>query len=619
MMGLYDLIPLQTDQIRLLRVGLDDARKIQCTITVHALSDETIGFSALSYTWGPCHQEGVKLCRPPEFAGPSRTILCNKSLVELTENLYDFLCQWVTEHDTSTYLWVDALCIDQSNITERSHQVHIMGEIYTTAKHIFIWLGPEDESTGLAFELMKDLSSMKPSEREELEPRRVSTNNESPLLDLTRWVALSRFFARTWFSRVWVIQEAVFARSRTIMCGSHTTSWEILTDISTFLATSHWSRFLKDSASFKDHTNHWHNTPARLLAQCKNWEDAQKDGLLYALIRARPSLCQDPRDKVYSQLHLGHANIFPNYRHSETEVYIIVAEYILKQSGNMLLLTCVEGEEFQTPAYHLPSWVPDWSVTEFVGLRVTGYRHFHAAGARLPVYSISPDKRILSVEAAKVDEIVEICEEKKKLRANLHSSSLWGLVSRLNSTWSTTTGTQTREEILWRVLMTNRGTRPVDRKIEYPASMDCQKSFRSWVLWRYASATEVPTKFPLPSTADSILPTQDELEETRSRATANPAYLEELAHEASSYDHHFLSAMLQRPFRTKQGCFGIGTQCLREGDSIWIVSGCRVPIILRPVQDSEHYRLVGGSYTHGLMDGEGLRRQGIQFKTVSLE
>jgi hypothetical protein len=77
--------------------------------------------------------------------------------------------------------------------------------------------------------------------------------------------------------------------------------------------------------------------------------------------------------------------------------------------------------------------------------------------------------------------------------------------------------------------------------------------------------------------------------------------------------------MLQRPFRTKRGAFGIGTQCLRKDDSIWIVFGCRVPIILRRVAGSEHYQLVGGSYTHGLMDGERLEEEGLKFEMVSLE
>ncbi|KAJ4342076.1 hypothetical protein N0V87_001402 [Didymella glomerata] len=209
----------------------------------------------------------------------------------------------------------------------------------------------------------------------------------------------------------------------------------------------------------------------------------------------------------------------------------------------MLLLTCVEGDEFQTPEHGLPSWVPDWSVTKFTGLRITGYRHFNAAGKgeekRPPKYSISPDKRILDVEAVHMDDIEEVCDNKSRLRANLYGSKFWQLISNLSPTIETIHGVQTREEIL--------------------------------------------------------------------------------ARQGSPYDLNYSHAMLHRPFRTKRGAFGIGTQSLRKGDSIWIVSGCRVPIIMRRVEGSEHYRLVGGSYTHGLMDGERLGDKNLDFDMVSLE
>ncbi|KAF9700135.1 hypothetical protein EKO04_001316 [Ascochyta lentis] len=285
----------------------------------------------------------------------------------------------------------------------------------------------------------------------------------------------------------------------------------------------------------------------------------------------------------------------------------------------MLLLTCVEGEAFQTPAFGLPSWVPDWSVQGFVGLRLTGYRHFHAAVERSPAYSISRDKRVLDVEAVKLDNIVETSDKKQDLRAHLHSSTFWHLVSRLPSTNKTTHGVQSREEVVWRTLMTNRGSIRADCKAQYPAPDDIKHSFRDWILWRYATAPEEPSTFPMPSSNRSVIPTQDELEDSRRRAANDPPYLIALARGASLFDLHYSHAMLQRPFRSRQGYFGIGTQCLREGDSVWLVSGCRVPIILRPLDGSKHYQLVGASYLHGFMDGEALGQGDVQFEMVSLE
>lgn len=618
-MGLYNLSSLQTDQIRLLRVVQEASGRLRCFVTIHNLNEEGLNFSALSYTWGPCHRDGVHLRRPSAAKENPTTILCNDESVEVTDNLHDFLCLWVARQDSSMYIWIDALCIDQDNIPEKSQQVNFMGHIYTAAGQVLVWLGPEDDSTILAFELMQRLIALEPGARAALNPDGVSVSNKEPSLVLCKWKALSHFFARTWFSRTWIIQEAVLARSCTVLCGSHTISWKTLVTLSDFLATSNWATFLNNPSQLGEHVNRWHNTPGRLFAQHISWKRSDKDSLLGALIHARPSICEDPRDKVYSQLHLGRANIFPNYTHSVTEVYILAAECILKQSESMLLLTCIEGEDFQNPTYGLPSWVPDWSVAEYVGLRMTGYRHFQAAGDRIPAYSISHDKRMLTVEAVKVDDIEEACEEKKNLRAKLHSSSLWRLLSRLDSTEGTTRDAQDGEQAVWRTLMTNRGSIPTDQTVRYPAPDEIEQSFRSWVLWRYALANEEPTTFPVPSTTPSFLPERVELERARLRAATEPAYLAKLAQEASAYDLHFSYASLLRPFRTKQGYFGIGTQCLREGDSVWIVSGCRVPILLRRIDGSKHYRLVGGSYIHGLMDGEGLSRKGVEFEMVTLE
>jgi hypothetical protein len=40
------------------------------------------------------------------------------------------------------WLWIDALCIDQSDAQERTHQVEIMSEIFGRADSVISWLGP---------------------------------------------------------------------------------------------------------------------------------------------------------------------------------------------------------------------------------------------------------------------------------------------------------------------------------------------------------------------------------------------------------------------------------------------------------------------------------------------
>jgi hypothetical protein len=264
--------------------------------------------------------------------------------------------------------------------------------------------------------------------------------------------------------------------------------------------------------------------------------------------------------------------------------------------------------------------VPDWSITKTVGLRGTGYQDYHAA-LDLPkqqVLSMDGETHLLSIRATRLDDIVEVCETKRELRDSMCSSTLWGLITRLGPSYAPTPALgQSREEAVWRTLITNRAG---STKPKYPAAPDLLvRSFRAWVLWRYVTASGEPQTYPTPASTPSLLPTQTDIQIARERTKVDASYHSYLAHESSHYDLHFSHAMLLRPFRTRNGYFGIGTQSLREGDSVWIVPGCPVPLILRRVESGVRYRLVGGSYVHGVMDGEFLQGKDVDFEMVDLE
>jgi hypothetical protein len=51
----------------------------------------------------------------------------------------------VLRSDAERVLWVDALCINQKNESEKSHQVKMMGDIYSGAQQVLTWLGTPDK------------------------------------------------------------------------------------------------------------------------------------------------------------------------------------------------------------------------------------------------------------------------------------------------------------------------------------------------------------------------------------------------------------------------------------------------------------------------------------------
>ncbi|KAF2847954.1 HET-domain-containing protein, partial [Plenodomus tracheiphilus IPT5] len=116
-------LDLSSNAIRLVEVHPYRAdQRIRCTIR-HTTTAAI--YTCLSYVWGP--QE------------PTRFVTVNGALCEVRENLWQFL------HAASSRavraVWIDALCIDQSHVLERNHQVQQMGAIYSNAQQVITWIG----------------------------------------------------------------------------------------------------------------------------------------------------------------------------------------------------------------------------------------------------------------------------------------------------------------------------------------------------------------------------------------------------------------------------------------------------------------------------------------------
>jgi hypothetical protein len=78
--------------------------------------------------------------------------------------------------------------------------------------------------------------------------------------------------------------------------------------------------------------------------------------------------------------------------------------------------------------------------------------------------------------------------------------------------------------------------------------------------------------------------------------------------------YSFLATMLhyqaeRRTCITGERYFGTIPGEAEEGDLIAIFFGLRIPFVLRPLVGGT-YKLIGPCYVHGIMDGEGLRRNG---------
>jgi len=97
-------------------------------------------FTALSYVWGT-------YAREPNF------IKCNDNQFKLTSNCYSAL--WHLRKKLGTFtIWIDAICINQDDLQEKSQQIPLMGDIYSKAEAVYVWLGDGTPQTERAMTYM---------------------------------------------------------------------------------------------------------------------------------------------------------------------------------------------------------------------------------------------------------------------------------------------------------------------------------------------------------------------------------------------------------------------------------------------------------------------------------
>ena len=204
------------EQIRLLRVWRSHTGAVSCSLQTCSLDEHE--YHALSYTWGPEH--------------PTYNIEIDGKEFQIRENLYWFLHHCALgqvkyysrrmptyRHETSCYLWIDQISINQESIAEKSQQVQFMSEIYRTASTVIIWLGKD---TGGGKECIDFLREGPDNYRAQFE---LSDEEFSAIPPSMRFGARLRKAARLlgeqpYVKRRWIIQEFALARKFCLLWGA---------------------------------------------------------------------------------------------------------------------------------------------------------------------------------------------------------------------------------------------------------------------------------------------------------------------------------------------------------------------------------------------------------------
>ncbi|KAF5008254.1 hypothetical protein FDECE_5452 [Fusarium decemcellulare] len=176
-------------------------------------------YETLSYVWGD--------------QSTTRQITCGGSPKVITESLFFALSQLRLPHETRT-LWIDQLCIDQTNKIEKSYQVSVMRSIYKEASHGLIWLGkiPEKHDAGfdandvaVAFKGLADLDAhgacAVPTDM-------ASRHRLGEVVLALMGSSRARWQGVKWWQRIWTIQEAKLPTESSIIWGDQSVSFSAL-------------------------------------------------------------------------------------------------------------------------------------------------------------------------------------------------------------------------------------------------------------------------------------------------------------------------------------------------------------------------------------------------------
>jgi len=286
----YEPLSTSQHQTRLIRLWratsypwvLDEDIDFGCTIDTFQFKSAP-SYVALSYTWGS--------------PAPTHAIVINGKHYSVGDNLYNFLATFSKNGMDGRFMWVDQICIDQTNTRERNEQVRRMASIYLKSHHVVAWL---DRSAHTAATGLRDIRG-------------------------PNFKSLHSFLGNRYFSRLWIIQELLLAQDAYFICCEVWLRWNDIKEAIALIGPIHFDRLPNSKWLF---LTEWDYDPTKRVVSRSQPRLSLRD----CLLRYAGNECADPRDKIYGLLgllkkHIGLPSV--DYDKSLQEVFIDTAQCLL--------------------------------------------------------------------------------------------------------------------------------------------------------------------------------------------------------------------------------------------------------------------------------------------------
>ncbi|OJD30029.1 het domain-containing protein [Diplodia corticola] len=615
----------------------------------HVSIDDPPPYCALSYRWG----NGKELKYPTKFKGNWLDIRGGP-----LEAVRAYLSNPSAE-DGHLPFWIDQFCIEQSSKDEMTQQVSMMHEIYSKATKTVIYLGtprgPESEGHfRSAFDYLRTLDGDAMS-LDSLEQTVQSTKK----LPVGTVAALAAVLAAPWFSRTWVVQEAVLSKNAVVLCGNN-----IEDMVQLCAAISHFDSMAFLRQLFRDFHVLEHPWQARVqrvrlfyrlklsyaASQPQPSECLPRDAMKRLLARCRPLEATDPRDKIFALAGICRADDRPvvGYELSEAHVYRDTAVRILQEGhqhhrntpmgteepvsclwNDLCLLALVNADHVMITS---PSWIPDWSLP--LTYNDLWFEHeeslsFHASGNKSPGVQFPDHSPRTLVISGKLCSAVSSTGEDSIQTRVFHETDMdecgfsdeWWPVSRGRIEGTVEQGKRLPEWIVRAAEYLRAHTHPsVDhqQREERIATTLCAGASIETASGRGGHVASANKRGQLAQLWKSY---------QKFAARRLGVEIEKDETDAGSRDENERACVCflgmvgiacrgRRLFVTMDGHIGLGPGRMTEGDVIGVLYGSHWPFVLRPCGDG--FLLVGYCYVDGMMHGEIVERGDIPEKQVRL-
>ena len=323
---------LASGQMRLLKLHGGTGR-LRCSVIV-ATDCDHLAYEALSYVWGSEHHP--------------KKLQLNNHYYYITQNL-DKALRRLRSRDQDRILWVDALVINQSDLSERENEVRRMSDRFSGATRTIAWIGHADSWVEQFLNFLNETSL-----------DRIGRLSQDTAFQMQYMLVRDL----PYWSRAWVVQEIMFSNAVLLMYGSATVPFDKLAAV-------------EDSKTVTVHLDPAEPTIGNSQLQVRPGAGLRHEWLRFPSWLKTCStkrLCKEPRDRI-----LAYRNCFPpaardlitvDYTHSEFDSAREIVLAWIASEKNVDFLRHVGAREPWPSGISMPTWLPHFFGKSTLGIRL---------------------------------------------------------------------------------------------------------------------------------------------------------------------------------------------------------------------------------------------------------